>query len=144
MNLPVAENRIYCEKDYTALFGPRCFGCGSPIIGSAVEIEGSLYHQECLVCWQCGIHFGVGDEYISVDNMTLHPSCFCCFRCGAVIGEAEYGFEGEGTRNQPSSLADILLQANTAVRGASNPIKHPLRVPTILLDTCLVQELVYN
>lgn len=68
------EGRPYCERDYFALYSPRCALCDLPILQNLVTALGRTWHPEHFCCKICrkpigeeGFHEKDGDPYCSYD-----------------------------------------------------------------------------
>lgn len=48
------SGRLFCEKDYQALFGSRCARCGETISGRSITALDMKWHPEHFMCDECG------------------------------------------------------------------------------------------
>ena len=47
------NGHVYCERDYYEKRSFHCRMCDQIIFGSFIEFEGSQYHPEHFMCWNC-------------------------------------------------------------------------------------------
>ncbi|KAG9510474.1 Paxillin, partial [Fragariocoptes setiger] len=79
----------YCEKDYHALFSPKCAACGESIVERVTIALDKTYHPEHFVCAHCGCQFDSehdegfherdGKPYCKTDFFALFANkCHAC------------------------------------------------------------------
>jgi len=77
-----------------------CAGCGKPIIGDYIEVDGRVYHPEHFVCAYCGKPIG-RDQFIKIDSLYYHSDCYLqnlaprCVVCNKVIEGEYYEIDGK-------------------------------------------------
>ncbi|KAL8199155.1 UNVERIFIED_CONTAM: LIM domain kinase 1 [Gekko kuhli] len=72
------DSRLYCKKDYWALFGELCHGCSEQIAKGLIMVAGDQeYHPECFSCLNCQTFIGDGDTYALVERSKLY--CGHCY-----------------------------------------------------------------
>nr|XP_056721140.1 LIM domain kinase 1 [Euleptes europaea] len=72
------DGRLYCKKDYWALFGELCHGCSEQIAKGLIMVAGDQkYHPECFSCLNCQAFIGDGDTYALVERSKLY--CGHCY-----------------------------------------------------------------
>eukprot|EP01104_Vermistella_antarctica_P009817 TRINITY_DN256_c0_g1_i4.p2 TRINITY_DN256_c0_g1~~TRINITY_DN256_c0_g1_i4.p2 ORF type:complete len:466 (-),score=122.43 TRINITY_DN256_c0_g1_i4:876-2273(-) len=49
------QGEMYCEKDYTDMFAPRCSCCEAIITENAINVMGKAFHPDHFVCTGCGM-----------------------------------------------------------------------------------------
>ena len=69
------KNRVYCEGCYKSFFARRCATCQEPITIDAVNVLGSIWHQECFGCSTCGGSLSPDNYFVS---STYKPICHGC------------------------------------------------------------------
>ncbi|KAL5017333.1 hypothetical protein ScPMuIL_006922 [Solemya velum] len=74
------NGRLYCKRDYWALFGDSCHRCSHIISGPVMVAGEHRYHPECFVCSNCNMFIGDGDTYALVERSKLF-----CGKCYAKI-----------------------------------------------------------
>ncbi|XP_065830432.1 leupaxin-like [Oscarella lobularis] len=57
------DGQAYCEKDFYALFAPKCGACAKPIMSGFVSAINQQWHGECFVCWACKQPFAGGNFF---------------------------------------------------------------------------------
>lgn len=62
------DNLPYCEKDYQALFSPKCSACGEPILDKVTIALDQTFHPEHFVCAHCGCQFDADDGFHEKDG----------------------------------------------------------------------------
>lgn len=62
------DNLPYCEKDYQALFSPKCAACGEPILDKVTIALEQTFHPEHFVCAHCGCQFDADDGFHEKDG----------------------------------------------------------------------------
>jgi len=62
------DNLPYCEKDYQALFSPKCAACQGPILDKVTIALEQTFHPEHFVCAHCGCQFDVDDGFHEKDG----------------------------------------------------------------------------
>jgi hypothetical protein len=69
--LCVVGDKWYCRRDYEAMFGALCGGCGKTIRPGSAYIRAcnTIYHAECFVCSECGLE--LQDQYFVKDNLPV-------------------------------------------------------------------------
>lgn len=87
------EGRPYCERDYFALYAPRCALCDLPILKNLVTALGRTWHPEHFCCKICrkpigeeGFHEKDGDPYCSYDYYRLFGTV--CAGCSEPVKES--------------------------------------------------------
>ncbi|XP_071987583.1 transforming growth factor beta-1-induced transcript 1 protein-like [Engystomops pustulosus] len=87
------DGRPYCEKDYFALFSPRCALCDLPILKNLVTALGRTWHPEHFCCKICrkpigeeGFHEKDEDPYCSYDYYRLFGTV--CAGCSEPVKES--------------------------------------------------------
>jgi paxillin len=87
----------YCERDYMALFVPKCRACGDPVADAGIAACGASWHSACFGCTVCKNALLDGQFY----NGDGRPYC------------KDHYFEAFGTKCAKCNeyLTDVLLQA---------------------------------
>ncbi|XP_075703718.1 transforming growth factor beta-1-induced transcript 1 protein-like, partial [Rhinoderma darwinii] len=87
------DGRPYCEKDYFALYAPRCGSCDLPILQNLVTALGRTWHPEHFCCKICrkpigeeGFHEKDDDPYCSLDYYRLFGTV--CAGCSEPVKES--------------------------------------------------------
>ena len=62
------DNLPYCEKDYQALFSPKCAACAEPILDKVTIALDQTFHPEHFVCAHCGCQFDIDDGFHEKDG----------------------------------------------------------------------------
>lgn len=86
------ESRMYCEKDYNAIFVYDCAKCGEKIFSNSISHDDKVYHVSCFTCEICGkslveggksipFHTKDGKVYCAEDA----PTGKACYHCNKEI-----------------------------------------------------------
>lgn len=62
------DNLPYCERDYQALFSPKCAACSGPILDKVTIALDKSFHPEHFVCAHCGCQFEQDDGFHEKDG----------------------------------------------------------------------------
>lgn len=62
------DDKPYCEKDYQALFSPKCYACHEPILDKVTIALDQTFHPEHFVCAHCGCQFDADDGFHEKDG----------------------------------------------------------------------------
>lgn len=85
-----ANGSLYCPKDYTEVFAPRCAYCTEPITERSIKAVGKTWHLNHFFCSQCGCNFTDG-HFFEFDGKAYcekdYKQMFMpkCKRCDKVI-----------------------------------------------------------
>ncbi|XP_075117748.1 transforming growth factor beta-1-induced transcript 1 protein isoform X2 [Leptodactylus fuscus] len=87
------DGRPYCERDYFALYAPRCALCDLPILQNLVTALGRTWHPEHFCCKICrkpigeeGFHEKDEDPYCSYDYYRIFGTV--CAGCSEPVTES--------------------------------------------------------
>ncbi|XP_071953946.1 PDZ and LIM domain protein 5-like isoform X2 [Antedon mediterranea] len=80
------KGKMYCEKDYSTLYAPKCSKCLQSVVGKCVNALGGQFHPACFVCFHCnkpieesGFHTNEGKVYCTADHTALFSvMCASC------------------------------------------------------------------
>ncbi|XP_033114222.1 PDZ and LIM domain protein 5-like isoform X7 [Anneissia japonica] len=96
------KGKIYCEKDYTNLYAPKCSKCMKSVAGKCVNALGGQFHPECFVCFHCNqpisgnsFHTNEGKVYCTADYNALFSTT--CASCMFAIEPGDEWLEALGT-----------------------------------------------
>lgn len=65
------NGKPYCQKDFLAMFSPRCKACERPVMENYLSALQGVWHPECFVCGDCCSSFTTG-SFFELDG---HPYC---------------------------------------------------------------------
>ncbi|XP_062974780.1 leupaxin [Elgaria multicarinata webbii] len=57
------DGKPYCQKDFQALFSPKCRGCDRPVMSQYLSAMNAVWHPECFVCGDCFCSFDGGSFF---------------------------------------------------------------------------------
>ncbi|XP_042315031.1 leupaxin [Sceloporus undulatus] len=57
------DGKPYCQKDFLALFSPKCRGCDRPVMDQYLSALNTVWHPECFVCGDCFCSFDNGSFF---------------------------------------------------------------------------------
>ncbi|XP_008109014.2 leupaxin [Anolis carolinensis] len=57
------DGKPYCQKDFLALFSPKCRGCDRPVMDQYLSALNAVWHPECFVCGDCFCSFENGSFF---------------------------------------------------------------------------------
>ncbi|KAF7236012.1 Leupaxin [Varanus komodoensis] len=57
------DGKPYCQKDFQALFSPKCRGCDRPVMNQYLSAMNAVWHPECFVCGDCFCSFDSGSFF---------------------------------------------------------------------------------
>lgn len=77
------DGRPYCQRDYDAMTGHRCAGCGGIINGPVMAAHENLYHSECFTCQRCQRLLGVGEQFALLNSQLYCDTCAEHLKAGA-------------------------------------------------------------
>ncbi|XP_066490701.1 leupaxin [Tiliqua scincoides] len=84
------NGKPYCQKDFLALFSPKCRGCDRPVMDQYLSALNAVWHSECFVCGDCFCTFGNG-SFFELDGRPYcelhyhHRQGTVCRGCGKPI-----------------------------------------------------------
>ena len=82
------DGHVYCQSDYSRLFGEPCARCANLITESHIEFMGKKYHADCHRCSACD-HVLQGPSVFAFER-AFHPNCFVCRDCSVPLGTSAY------------------------------------------------------
>ncbi|XP_038262079.1 leupaxin [Dermochelys coriacea] len=65
------NGKPYCQKDFLAMFSPKCRACERPVMDNYLSTLQGVWHPECFVCGDCFSSFTTG-SFFELDG---HPYC---------------------------------------------------------------------
>ncbi|XP_048381269.2 paxillin-like [Stegostoma tigrinum] len=79
------DGQAYCDKDYHALFSPRCAYCSGPILDKVLTALDKTWHPEHFFCAHCGERFGSEGYHEKGGKPYCHKDYFNMFapKCGS-------------------------------------------------------------
>ena len=90
------ESRIYCEKDYNAIFVYDCAKCNEKIFSNSISHEDDVFHVKCFNCEGCGknlVKDGKSIPFFAREGKLYCESCTPtgkeCFSCNKEIHGSE-------------------------------------------------------
>ncbi|XP_007068499.2 leupaxin [Chelonia mydas] len=57
------NGKPYCQKDFLAMFSPKCRACERPVMDNYLSALQGVWHPECFVCGDCFSSFTTGSFF---------------------------------------------------------------------------------
>lgn len=71
----VHKDKLFCNKDYDAIFAPFCARCLGPFHdGLARKVEDKRFHSDCLVCSLSGVPLSSG-SFVTMEGWPVSNAC---------------------------------------------------------------------